>query len=153
VVTPQNAAAASSLTIPAIDPDDDACSAALKYAAASWYVIPIRRGTKHPGSVLGKGWQKQSTRDRDQIVALWAGTTHGIALHCGRSGAVVLDIDNPENLPDVIRGYAGNPPAQQTRPDTPGRRHLVYLVPPGRRLGNGNGRLGGAWGEVRGQTA
>lgn len=140
------------LTIPDVAPDDDALSAALAYAAAGWYVIPIKRGTKHPGSILGRSWQRQSTRDAEQIVAWWAGTDHGIALHCGRSGAVVLDIDNPDKVPDVMRQHGGQPPAQLTRPDTPDRRHLVYQVPEGRQLGNGNGQLGGAWGEVRGQN-
>lgn len=140
------------LTIPDVAPDDDALGAALAYAAAGWYVIPIKRGTKHPGSILGNGWQRQSSRDPEQIVAWWAGTDHGIALHCGRSGAVVLDIDNPDKVPDVIRQHGGQPPAQLTRPDTPDRRHLVYQVPDGRQLGNGNGQLGGAWGEVRGQN-
>lgn len=140
------------LSIPVIGDDDDAMAAAFKYAKAGWYVIPIKYGTKHPGSVLGKGWQKQSTRDSEEIVALWAGTDHGIALHCGRSGAVVLDIDNPDAVPDVIAQHAAAAPAQQTRPDMPGRQHLVYAVPSGRHLGNGNGKLGGAWGEVRGQN-
>ncbi|ASR85759.1 DNA primase/polymerase [Mycobacterium phage Edugator] len=140
------------LTIPDVAPDSDTLAAALAYAGAGWYVIPIKRGTKHPGSILGKSWQRQSTRDTEQIVAWWAGTDHGIALHCGRSGAVVLDIDNPDKVPDVIREHGGNPPAQLTRPDTPDRKHLVYQVPAGRQLGNGNGQLGGAWGEVRGQN-
>ncbi|AXQ53086.1 DNA primase/polymerase [Mycobacterium phage Rando14] len=140
------------LTIPDIPPDGDTLAAALAYAAAGWYVIPIKRGTKHPGSILGRSWQRQSTRDTDQIVAWWAGTDNGIALHCGRSGAVVLDIDNPDRIPDVIRQHGGQPPAQLTRPDTPDRKHLVYQVPAGRQLGNGNGQLGGAWGEVRGQN-
>ncbi|AIM50400.1 DNA primase/polymerase [Mycobacterium phage Omnicron] len=140
------------LTIPDIPPDGDTLTAALAYAAAGWYVIPIKRGTKHPGSILGRSWQRQSTRDTDQIVAWWAGTDNGIALHCGRSGAVVLDIDNPDKIPDVIRQHGGQPPAQLTRPDTPDRKHLVYQVPAGRQLGNGNGQLGGAWGEVRGQN-
>lgn len=143
---------ATLLTVPDIDPDTDTFTAACAYAKAGWYVVPVKHGTKHPGSVLGKGWQQQSTRDPQEIAALWLGTDHGLALHCGRSGAVVLDIDNPDHLPPVIRDNAGQPPTQQTRPEQPDRRHLVYTVPAGRRLGNGNGKLGGAWGEVRGQN-
>src|SRR5689334_2877535 len=97
--------ATHSLTVPAVTPDDDTLTAALKYAAAGWYCIPVRRGAKHPGSILGKAWHHQSSRDPDQITAWFAGTDCGIALHCGRSGAVVLDIDNPERVPDVIREH------------------------------------------------
>lgn len=142
----------AALSIPDVSPDDDACTAALAYAKCGWYVIPIEHSTKHPGSVLGRRWQELSTRDPEQIIAMWAGTNHGIALHCGRSGAVVLDVDNPDATPDVVRQHGGNPPTQLTRPDTPDRRHLVYAVPAGRRFGNSNGKLGGAWGEVRGQN-
>lgn len=140
------------LSVPAIDPDDDAFTAACAYAKAGWYVVPVKRSTKHPGSVLGRTWQQQSTRDPQEIAALWLGTDHGIALHCGRSGAVVLDIDNPDHLHPVIREHGGKPPTQTTRREQPDRRHLVYGVPEGRRFGNSNGKLGGAWGEVRGQN-
>jgi hypothetical protein len=140
----------SALRIPEISPDSDALTAALAYAAAGWYVVPVKRGTKHPGSILGNGWHSRSTRDPKQITAWFAGTDHGIALHVGRSGAVVFDVDDVDALPDVLRGNFGGVPYQSTRPDTPGRGHYVFAQPPDRTLGNGTGRLGGAWGEVRG---
>lgn len=140
----------TALTVPDISDDADALTAAFAYANAGWYVLPIKHGTKHPGSVVGKDWQRKSTRDPEQIVAIWAGTNHGIALHCGRSGAVVLDVDRPDNLPDVLFRHVNAAPHQTTRPDTPGRGHYVFATPVGRTLGNGTGKLGGAWGEVRG---
>ena len=73
----------TALSVPGIGPDDDTFTAALKYAAAGWYVVPVKRGTKHPGSVVGSKWQAQSSRDPQQIAAWWAGTSHGIALHAG----------------------------------------------------------------------
>lgn len=38
------------LWVPELLPDTDALTAALAYAAAGWYVLPARRGTKNPGS-------------------------------------------------------------------------------------------------------
>lgn len=69
-------------------------AAALAYAAAGWYVLPVRPGTKNPGSVVGGRWQDQSTRDPDQIKRWWAeNPDYGIAVDAGRSGAVVFDLD------------------------------------------------------------
>jgi hypothetical protein len=57
------------LIIPAIEADADNLTAALAYAAAGLYVLPVLCGTKDAGSVVGKRWQHQSSRDPDQIVA------------------------------------------------------------------------------------
>jgi hypothetical protein len=141
---------AAELYVPEIDPDADMLTAALAYANAGWYVLPAKRGTKHPGSVVGNDWQHKSSRDPKQITAWFAGTDHNIALHCGRSGAVVFDVDTPENVPPVLAKYLASAPFQSTRPDTPGRGHYLFLQPVGRTIGNCNGRLGSAWGEVRG---
>jgi hypothetical protein len=50
------------LQVPEITSDMDTLTAALAYAAAGWYVLPVRRGTKKPGSIVGNGWQHQSSR-------------------------------------------------------------------------------------------
>lgn len=138
--------------IPEIDPDDDVLTAALSYAAAGWYVVPVRRGTKNPGSVLGSSWQHQSSRDPEVLAAWFAGTDHGIALHAGRSGAIVADVDHPDRLPDALAAAVRDhtPPHQSTRHVQPGRGHYLFAVPAGRTLGNGTGKLGGSWGELRG---
>jgi hypothetical protein len=138
------------LYVPDIDPEADALSAALAYAEAGWYLLPVDPNTKHPGSVVGKHWHHQSSRDPKQITAWFAGTGHSIALHCGRSGVVAFDVDNPAKLPAKLRKAIDGAPYQSTRPDTPGRGHYVFAMPLGRTIGNGKGRLRGAWGEVRG---
>jgi putative DNA primase/helicase len=138
------------LTVPLLAGDTDVLSAALAYAECGWYVLPIRRRTKHPGSVVGAEWQHRSSRDPGQLVAWLAGTDHGISLHTGRSGAVVFDVDTPSALPDVLTRHLNDVPYQSTRGDDPARGHYVFAVPPGRQLGNGTGALAGKWGEVRG---
>jgi hypothetical protein len=142
---------AGMLTIPGLPPGTDTLTAALAYAASGWYVLPTKASDiKNPGSVVGQGWQHKSSRDTKLIAAWFAGTDHGIALHCGRSGVVVFDVDRPDKLPDVLRAHLDGAPYQATRPDQPGRGHYVFLQPPGRTLGNSTGRMGGDWGEVRG---
>ncbi|BBY54594.1 phage/plasmid primase, P4 family [Mycolicibacillus koreensis] len=141
---------ADELHIPDIDPDDDVLTAAITYAAAGWYVLPVRRGTKNPGSRVGKGWHTQSSRDIEQITAWFAGTDDGIALHVGRSGALVFDVDAPDYLTDELTAHLDGAPYQSTRPVTPGRGHYVYRQPLGRTIGNSTGGLGNGWGEVRG---
>lgn len=138
------------LWIPEIPPDTDNLTAAMAYANAGWYVLPVKRRTKSPGSVVGKHWQRKSSRDPQQLAAWFAGTDHGIALHCGRSGAVVFDVDRPEAAPEILRRHLIGAPYQSTRPDSPRRGHYVFAMPFGRTLGNGTGKLSGAWGDVRG---
>ena len=142
------------LSIPDLPDDADNLQAALAYAAAGWYVLPVRTETKHPGSIVGKGWPSMSSQDPKQITAWFAAENHGIALHCGRSGAVVLDVDDPDNIPDEVLAAieTTNCPFQSTRPDQPGRGHYLFLNDTGRRIGNSLGQLATTkkWGEIRG---
>lgn len=148
-------ATAAALSVPHVTPDQDTLSAALAYAAAGLYVGPVKAGTKNPGSVLGGGWQRLTSRSPDVIAAWFAGTDHGVFIHCGRSGLLVFDVDRPELVPPVLaQAFAEHhPPYQTTRRTGDARRgHYLFAQPPGRDLGNGTGRLGGEWGEVRGRN-
>ncbi len=145
------------LYIPEIPADADNLTAAVKYSAAGFYVLPVRmdgKNAKNPGSVVGEGWPAKSSQDPKTIAAWFAGTNHGIALHCGRSGAVALDVDNYDNTPDAVMAAIETTgcPYQSTRPDEPGRGHYLFANNTGRRIGNGLGQLAGTtkWGEVRG---
>jgi hypothetical protein len=126
---------AMDLYVPDITDDMDVLTAALAYADARWYVLPTDPAIdiKHPGTVVGKDWQAKSIRDPKQITAWFAATNYGIALHCGRSGAVVFDVDHPDKLPEILCKHLQYAPFQSTRPDTPGRT-----------IGNSGGRLGGS---------
>ena len=140
------------LHIPDLPADADNLTAALAYAEAGWYLLPVKHGTKTPGSIVGKRWHDKSAHDSEQIAAWFAGADHDIALHCGRSGAVVFDVDHPDKLPPALRPHLRRAPYQSTRQDTLGRGHYLFAVPPGRNFSNSVGRLGGGWGEVRGSN-
>ena len=140
------------LFVPDLDDDTDTLTAALAYAKCGLYVVPLRRGAKHPGSVVGQGWHRQSSRDPEKLVAWFAGTSHGIALHLGPSGAIAFDVDDPDQMPTVL-GEAierDHPPFQATRANVEGKGHYLYAAPFERRFGNSTGRLDKGWGEVRG---
>ncbi|WP_166427791.1 AAA family ATPase [Nonomuraea mesophila] len=142
------------LHIPDVDTEHDTLGAALAYAKAGWYVLPVNRQTKHAGSVLGKGWPAKTSRDPETIIAWFAGADHALALHVGRSGAIAFDVDRPAELPDLLRAVLLTVPGpmQSTRVDDPERGHYLYAAPCDRALGNSAGTLGRTWGEVRGRN-
>lgn len=144
----------STTEIPDVGPDATSLEAALAYAAAGLYVLPTRAGgdAKHAGSRLGAGWPSKSSRDPEVIASWFAGTDDRVAIHCGRSGLIVADVDHPESLPDVLDKALHDeaPPYQSTRPDEPGRGHYLFAQPPGRRIGNRSGDMPKGWGEWRG---
>lgn len=145
----------SRLHVPAITPNDTTLTAALAYADAGWYVVPIRRGTKHPGSVIGDRWQHQSSRDPVALAEWFTDTDHGIALHVGRSGALVFDVDDPAEVPEILAAALSTdpqPPYQTTRRSVAGKGHFIYSVPHDAHYGNSPGQLGKGWGEVRGRN-
>lgn len=135
--------------------------AAGAYMLCGWYVLPVRRspgkGLRHAGSVLGKGWPDKTTRRMWELRKYLHPSKlehRGLALHVGRSGAVVFDIDNPPETPRILRDAIerDQPPFQSTRTNDPDRGHYVYHLPEGTMLGNGYGRLPKDWGEVRGRN-
>lgn len=160
------AQAPGGLRVPEIPQDCDPLRGAMMWAAAGWYVGPLDPAGKHAGSVLGKGWQNQTTRDPQVIASWFAGTDLQPFVHCGRSGAVAFDLDAPEHATEPLRRaiLELRPPVHTTRRlDESGdvvatfergqaRAHVWFLQPAGRMIGNGNGRLGKAWGEVRGKN-
>lgn len=153
---PHGGGTTGALSIPDLTGPDgepvDTLTAALAYARCGWYVVPVRAGTKDPGSRLGKGWQHQSSRDPQVITSWFVGTDDGIALHIGRSGAHAYDIDDPTKVPAVLAAAidALDPPRQATRYPSTGKCHVLFGRPVGRVFGNGTGSLGSGWGDVRG---
>jgi hypothetical protein len=143
------------MRIPDLPEDSANLDAALAYAEAGWYLLPVKQSVQHrknPGSVVGEGWQHQSSRDPKQIAAWFAATDYGIALHVGRSGAVVIDLDNPDEMPDELLHpiINGTGPFQSSRDDASGRGHYPFVMPPGRTIGNSEGSATGLGFNVRG---
>nr|CAA9311450.1 MAG: DNA primase [uncultured Nocardioidaceae bacterium] len=142
----------SALYIPDVGPDDDALGAALAYGRARLDVGPLQAETKDPGSVLRKEWQRQTSCDPEVIASWFAGTDHGVFIHAGRSGLVIFDVDDPDLVPSKLAAAIAecSPPYQTTRDGDDRRGHYIFQQPPGRMLGNGTGKLGGDWGQIRG---
>lgn len=108
-------------------------------------MLPVKRGKrckKNPGSVVGKGWQRQSSRDPKVITAWFAGTEHLIALHCGRSGVVVFDVDNPDKLPEVLARHLCLPPDTVWHGGTPPKMGIDKEFPIEEFVGAINRKMG-----------
>lgn len=144
--------------IPDIPAGESKSRHALAYARLGWFLVPVQRGSKHPGSLLGKKWQEQSSNSAAQVRRWWREYPDAeIALHCGRSGLVVIDVDHPDAVPPVLKKVldAGDTPLALTRKDSASdgeRGHYFFEQPPGRMLGNSPGALGKGWGEIRGDN-
>lgn len=153
MTTPSTEKANTSM-IPELPEDATNLEAALAYAEAGIYVLPVRKSdSKNPGSVVGQGWQQgKSLIEPDEIVAAFAGTDHNVALDLGRSGLAALDIDTPALVPGWLTTNLNDSgaPYQSTRPDERGRGHYIFRQPPGRSIGCGKGRLAGMGLDVKG---
>jgi putative DNA primase/helicase len=146
----------STLVVPEIPDDASNLSAGILYAEGGFYVIAVEPDTKKPAEFYGKGWPHMSSRDPQEIAAWFAGTNYALGVHCGRSGAVAFDIDEPARVPTILqRAFDECHPAIQSTRTTGARGHRLFRVPEGRRLGNSRGELGREnkeWGEVRGNN-
>ena len=145
------------IEIPELPAGADNLAAALAYARAGLYVVPSRRGAKNPGSRVGDRWQDKSSRDPEQIEEWFADSDDDVAIHAGRSGLVIADVDVPDNVPEPLAGYLPGAPFHASRPAIPGYGHYVFAQPEGRMLGNALGKLaagrdGGKWGQIRGRN-
>jgi hypothetical protein len=130
--------------------------AALAYAECGWFVIPVKSGTKNPGSILGKDWPLKSTSDPTLIKEYFKYSDISLALNAGKSGAIIFDVDNPSQLPPILKKYfiCSSAPFQSTRRADAGKRgHYFFQVPPGLKYGNGLGKLPIGWGDIRSHNA
>ncbi len=126
--------------------------AAFAYTSAGLYVGPLTQGSKNPGSALGKGWPAKTFNDAESAACTFAGADLGLFLHCGRSGLVVLDVDEPDAVPAEWWPALSAMPFQRSRPANGARGHYIAQTPPGRRIGNATGTARKGWGEVRGDN-
>jgi putative DNA primase/helicase len=158
---------AAPLTIPEVAPyteGADIYPAAMAYANAGLYIAPTARHGqspgKNPGVLLGGSWPARTVTGGADAYALFAeehgATACGIALHCGRSGLIVLDIDTEDATivpaPLLRAIQEAQPPYQTTRAGAVLKGHYLFRQPPGRTIGNSPAGLGTAWGDVRGKN-
>lgn len=133
------------LRLPEFTGRETMAEAAVKWAEAGWHVLPVRPGTKNPGSVVGGSWEGKASRD-PAVIESWfngpAGQQRGLGICPGPSRAVVLDIDKPELWDGAVSSTA----VQHTRAEQPERRHLFFRQPEGVEIGGPKV----PWGDVRG---
>ena len=129
--------------------------AAEAYAQAGIRIVPIRPGTKNPGSYLRNGWPQRATCDLDTVRDWWRRWPDaGIAMHVGASGLLVIDVDHPERVPTWLWPLLDEALFRPTTNDSRSRRgHYFFRLEPGRRFGCGLGGLnppkGEKWGDVK----
>ena len=144
--------------VPELARESDVRSAAMAYGKAGLYLAPTRStDPKNPGSYLGSKWQTRTVTGGADAYAIFGEEypdAAGIALHCGRSGVVVVDIDTEDEYAvpaELLRAIKElEPPFQTTRRDAALRGHYLFQQPHGRTIGNSLGKLGKGWGDVRG---
>jgi hypothetical protein len=133
--------------------------AALAYAKHLGYILPTDPSDiKSPGSVVRGKWQEKSSRDPKQIRKWWEqNPDYGIALHCGRSGLIVFDLDindldqiTRDGYPEITKALRSCTTVHLTR-QTGDRGHYLFLMPEGVMLGNSAGAFT-RWGQVRGKN-
>lgn len=138
----------------------DTAAAALACARRGWHVFPLRPGAKRPLAQF-TDWEAHATTDPALIRAFWQrGPAFNVAVACGPSGLVVVDLDTPKpgeapppewDMPGVNEGADvlavlaerhGQPFPLDTFTVTTrrGGTHLYFTPPPGARLRNTSGR-------------
>jgi hypothetical protein len=150
-----NDSSRNALRIPDLDKTTSIKNAAQAYAEAGWYVLPVNEHSKHAGSYVGTNWPEQSTRDPKQIEKFFKFDGVNLALHVGKSGAVVFDVDNPSLLPPDLEAAISKPevPFQSTRMVGDSRRgHYPFAVPKNFCFGNSVGKFNTGFGDVRGKN-
>ncbi|HEY3868582.1 MAG TPA: bifunctional DNA primase/polymerase [Actinocrinis sp.] len=129
----------------------DAVARALRLAERGFAVFPLRPGTKLPA--VARDWERHATSDPDRLARLIRPARANLAVACGPSGLIVLDLDvakgpgpaaDPASGADALRALAGDRPIPGTfTVATPsGGLHLYFRAPSGVALRNTAGRLG-----------
>lgn len=117
----------------------DILTAALNYAEAGYYVFPVsvsidpdsgKKNTRHY-----PGWREASTRDLDKVRSWYTRYTSwtGVAIDCGKSGVVVVDLDVKGDV-DGVSAWDQLPTQQDTRmraQTQSGGQHWYYQDPSG----------------------
>lgn len=139
---------------------DQLMRAALEHAARGWRVFPLQPGDKRPAV---RDWEARATTDPARIRKAWSQQPRlNVAIACGPSGLVVLDLDTSDHGSvrppewdrpgirdgvDVLAALAADHdeplPWETLSTQTPsGGEHWYFAAPEGVRIRNSAGRLG-----------
>ncbi|MHA6783174.1 bifunctional DNA primase/polymerase [Pseudonocardia saturnea] len=130
--------------------------AALDAADRGWHVFPLVRAGKVPAL---RNWEQRATTGKRQIYRWWAHAEANVGVATGRSGLVVIDLDdgrgaapperfvgarNGRDVLAILAAEAGAPvPTDTYEVATPsGGSHMYFRSPPGVVLRNTAGSLG-----------
>jgi hypothetical protein len=131
---------------------------ALALAARGWHVFPCAPGGKRPA--LRVNWQELATTDPGRIRTWWARQPYNIAISCGPSGLVVIDLDVPcdtrpggaledgllisgvGKFAELCRHYGQPYPPGTFSVSTPSGGCHLYFTAPASNVRNSAGRLG-----------
>jgi Bifunctional DNA primase/polymerase, N-terminal len=164
------------MTAPAAGDPHRLLGAALTCAERGWHVFPLRPGSKQPAlhgedrcprtgpcSDSHQGWEQRATTDPARIHDCWRhGPCFNIAIACGPSDIMVIDLDAPKGAGSSLPEWAGQgigdgkgvlgrlcdhygqpwPFVTFTVTTPSGGTHLYFTAPQGQVLRNTAGRLG-----------
>ena len=142
----------TALSIPNLEPDVDILTAALAYGESGWYVLPTNpaKARQAPRIVVGEHWQDKSSRDPKR-------SPPGSPAPITESRCTAADPApwcSTSTIPTSCPTCCGNisPQRRTSRPGLmfPAADTTSSCSRPAARIGNSPGRLGGAWGEIRG---
>jgi len=98
---------------------------ALKYAGYGWSVFPVDPGGKKP---LVR-WREESSSEPDKVEEMWSLMPNAnIGIDCGKSGLVVIDVDDIAAIKDLSERFGFDPSADDTAVARTGRGglHIYY---------------------------
>jgi Bifunctional DNA primase/polymerase, N-terminal len=108
-------------------------NSACEYAARGWSVIPLRQGTKIPDGQLVPHGKDDASADLATVFRWWSKRPEdGIAINCGESGLVVLDIDPRHGGDDSLHELEkqlGKLPVTVTAITGGGGEHILFSHP------------------------
>lgn len=110
--------------------------AAREYAAAGFYMIPLRPGQKLPLIKTGRDHLEAATIDPKQVeqwIRRWPDMDLGIVTGAG-SGIVVVDIDGPKGAAALAKLEQKHGPLPETPTVLTSRGRHLYLRHPGGRI-------------------
>ena len=122
--------------LPELHPGMTLLDGALAWVGAGWHVLPTVPGEKRPD--VGAGWEERASNDPEMLRRWFTRPQpgRGLGVAPGRSKAVILDIDTPEEFPEHYAAAIPQEMRSYTRADK-SRYHAAFMLPPQTTCGSG----------------